>query len=95
MISLIMKNIHIISAFIRSRMLNNTDHTLYATGFKLCNRIISANFLSFDLFFVETGRLKVQLMLRCTASNENLHELYVLVNRNVAKSWICMSHHIR
>lgn len=55
-----MENIRIF-AFIRSRMLNNTNCILYATGFELRNCVISANFLSFDLFFIEIGGLRLIL----------------------------------
>lgn len=68
-------------------MLNRTDLTLYATGFELRNRVISANFLSFDLLFIRNRRIGVlgaDAGARM-AANENLHELFVPVNRNVAK----------
>lgn len=67
-------------------MSSNTDLILYATGFELYNRVIIANFLSFNLLFgrTQTGGLRAWLTSWDGIKLES-SKLIVSVNRDVAK----------
>lgn len=78
--------IHSLSLF---QMSSNADLISYATGFELCNRVVIADFLSFNLLLhnrrAQTSGLETWLMSWDDVKLEFTRKLIVSVNRDVAK----------